>query len=233
MAQLPLDLGHRPALGWDDFLVAPPNQAAVQWLARWPGPALALFGPAGSGKTHLAHVFQARSQAVFIAPEELAADRVRQLLGRFRAAIIDGGERAPLKDGGEALFHLYNLLAEIGGHLLLVSREPPSRWRIDLPDLRSRLLAAPAVDVVPPDDALLASVLVKLFADRQLTVGKDVIGYLLTHLERSFAAARGAVEALDKAALAARRRVTIPLARQVLESGSGPGKASGRLFEHK
>ena len=60
MTQLPLDLGHLPALGWDDFLVAPSNQAAVSWLdrwPRWPGHALSLFGPAGSGKTHLAHVF--------------------------------------------------------------------------------------------------------------------------------------------------------------------------------
>ena len=227
MAQLPLDLGHRPALGWDDFLVAPSNQAAVSWLdrwPRWPGPALALFGPAGCGKTHLAHVFQARSQAVFIAPGELAADRVRSLLGRSRAAILDDAERALLMDRGEGLFHLYNLLAEQGGHLLLVSREPPSRWGIALPDLRSRLLAAPAAEVSPPDDALLAAVLVKLFADRQLIVGQDVIGYLVSRIERSFAAARGAVAALDRAALAAHRRVTIHLARLVLESGpeSGP-----------
>lgn len=227
MAQLPLDLGHLPALGWDDFLVAPSNQAAVSWLdrwPRWPGHALSLFGPAGSGKTHLAHVFQARSQAVFLLPGELAADRARSLLGQSKAAIVDDAERVLRMDRGEGLFHLYNLLAEQGGHLLLVSREPPSRWGIELADLRSRLLAAPSAEVSAPDDALLASVLVKLFADRQLTVGEDVIGYLLSRIERSFAAARFAVEALDRAALAAHRRVTIHLARLVLESGpeSGP-----------
>ncbi len=229
MTQLPLDLGHRPALGWDDFLVAPSNQAAVSWLdrwPRWPGHALSLFGPAGSGKTHLAHVFQALSQAVFIGPEELARDRMRSLLGRSRAAIVDNAERVLLRERGEGLFHLYNLLAETGGHLLLVSREPPARWGIALADLRSRLLAASTAELAAPDDALLASVLIKLFADRQLSVGEDVIAYLLPRLERSFAAARGVVEALDREALAAHRRVTIHLARLVLESGLESGPAT-------
>jgi chromosomal replication initiation ATPase DnaA len=229
MAQLPLDLGHRPALGWDDFLVAPSNQAAVSWLdrwPRWPGHALSLFGPAGSGKTHLAHVFQARSQAIFIGPEELGGDRMRSLLGRSRAAIVDNAERVLLLERGEGLFHLYNLLAEQGGHLLLVSREPPARWGIALADLRSRLLAAPTAELAAPDDALLASVLIKLFADRQLSVSEDVIAYLLPRLERSFAAARGVVEALDREALAAHRRVTIHLARLVLESGPESGPAT-------
>jgi DnaA regulatory inactivator Hda len=224
MAQLPLDLGHRPALGRDDFLVAPSNQEAVSWLDRWPrwsAPALALYGPAGSGKTHLAHVFQARSQAVFLPAEELASDRARPLLGKARAAILDDAERALEIGGGEGLFHLYNLLVEQNGHLLLVSRVPPSRWNFKLADLRSRLLAAPAVEVHPPDDALLAAVLVKLFADRQLQVGGEVIQYLVTHLERSFAAARAVAETLDRASLAEHRRVTIPLARRVLEGGPG------------
>jgi DnaA regulatory inactivator Hda len=224
VAQLPLDLGHRPALGREDFLVAPPNREAVSWLdrwPRWPSPALALYGPAGSGKTHLAHVFEARSQAVSIPADELAADRARPLLGNSRAAILDNAERALGAGGGEGLFHLYNLLAEKKGHLLLVSRDPPSRWGIALADLRSRLLAAPVIEIHPPDDALLAAVLLKLFADRQLQVGGEVISYLVTHIERSFAAAREAVETLDRAALASHRPITIPFARHVLESGAG------------
>ena len=220
MAQLPLDLGHRPALGRTDFLVAPPNAAAIAWLDRWPswpGPALVLYGPAGSGKTHLAHVFAAQSGAALIDPGALSIERVPALIAVAAAAAVDDAESVP----EEALLHLYNLLAERGGHLLVVAREPPARWPIGLADLRSRLLAAPAVALAAPDDALLGAVLVKLFADRQLVVGEEVIAYLLVHLERTFAAARRIVAALDRAALAARRRVTVPLAREVLAGRLG------------
>jgi chromosomal replication initiation ATPase DnaA len=220
MTQLPLDLPHRPALGRADFLVAPCNEAAIAWLDRWPGwpaPALALYGPAGSGKTHLAHVFAARAAARFIDPAALATDRVPALLGAAAAAIVDDADRA----AEEPLLHLYNLLAERGGHLLVVAREAPARWRIALPDLRSRLSAAPAVAVAPPDEALIGALLVKLFADRQLAVGEEVLAFLALHLERSFAAAQRAVAALDAAALAEHRRVTVPLAKRVLGLGAG------------
>jgi DnaA regulatory inactivator Hda len=213
--QLPLDLSHRPALGRADFLVAPCNAEAIAWLdrwPRWPAPALALYGAAGSGKTHLAHVFAARAAAISIDPAQLKTERVPALLGDAAAVIVDDADRAAAKP----LLHLYNLLAERRGHMLVVARRPPARWRIALADLRSRLRAAPAVAVAPPDEALIAAVLVKLFADRQLAVGEEVVTYLALHLERSFAAARDAAAALDTAALAAQRRITVPLVRRVL-----------------
>jgi DnaA regulatory inactivator Hda len=213
--QLPLDLGHRPALGRSDFLVAPSNAEAVAWLDRWPlwpAPALALYGPKGSGKTHLAHAFAARAGAHFIDPTTLATQRVPVLLGEAKAVIVDDAPRA----AAEPLLHLYNVLAERRGHLLLGAREPPAHWAIALADLRSRLLACPAVALAPPDEALVGALLVKLFADRQLAVGDGVVTYLTLRLERSFDAALRAVAALDQAALAEQRRITVPLARRVL-----------------
>lgn len=215
MSQLPLDLGFRPALGRADFLIAPCNAAAVAWIDRWPewpAPALALWGPAGSGKTHLLEVWRARSRAVAIAPGMLTSAAVPQLLGEARTVAIDDAQNAD----EEALLHLYNVLAERQGQLLLAAREPPARWTIRLADLRSRLLAAPAVAVEAPDDALLGAVLVKLFADRQLRISEDLIAYLLPRIERSFAAAQEIVAALDTAALAGQRAVTVRLARVLL-----------------
>ena len=224
MTQLPLDLGFRPALGRADFLVAPCNEAAISWLDRWPawpGPALALYGPAGSGKTHLGEVWRARSGALSVATAALTPAAVPRLLGAAKAALVDDADRAD----EEALLHLYNLLAERSGHLLLVAREPPARWGIELADLRSRLLAALAVAVEPPDDAVLGAVLVKLFADRQLDVGREVVAYLLVQLERSFAAARQVVAELDAASLAEGRAVTVPLTRAVLSRLRGRDRA--------
>lgn len=214
--QLVLGFPHRPALGKTDFLVSDCNTDAVGWIDRWPewpGPAFAVYGPAGCGKTHLAHVWRNRSDAVLISGAELGDRAAPDILGSADSCAVDDADG--LSDE-EALLHLYNHIAEIGGKLLLAGRHPPARWPLKLADLSSRMNAAPAVEIRPPDDELLGALLVKLFHDRQLTVGKDVLVYLLARMERSFAAASAIVEALDQLGLAERRGVTVPLARTVL-----------------
>jgi len=219
MVQLALDLQFRPALGRADFVVSDSNRDAVTWLDRWPdwpSPALAIHGPAGCGKTHLAHVWQARSKAVFLEAIDAAvlmpaASIVIDQSGADAAAILAGDH-----DRQVALFHFLNRLRELGGSLLLLTREPPARWSVGLPDLASRLGAIPAIAVAPPDDALLGAVLMKHFADRQLTVGEEVIGFLVRHIERSFAAAAAVAAQIDQAALSSRRRITLPLVRGVI-----------------
>lgn len=215
MTQLPLSLGHRPALADEDFLVAPGNAEAHAWLARWPdwpGPGLVLFGPQGCGKSHLLAAFAARRGTAVVSAASLDTATVPELLGGRMVVVID--DLNSLRDEA-ALFHLYNLVREAGRHLLLASREPPARLPIRLPDLRSRLNALPAVGIGAPDDALLAAVMVKLFADRQVAVGEEVVAYLLGRIERSFAAVGEAVDALDRAALAGKRAITVPLARTI------------------
>ncbi len=223
--QLVLDLGHRSARGVEDYLVAPCNQDAVAWLDRWPdwpGPALALHGPAACGKTHLAHIWMNRSGAQLLSAGELSELALDRVMAQGHNVIVD--------DAGSgiderALLHFYNMIGEAGGNLLLAGRMPPSRWMVGLADLRSRLNAAPAVAIGRPDDALIGAVLVKLFGDRQVPVDGEVLAYVLARMERSFAAARTLVAALDRAALAAHRRITIPLAREVMaaleDSNSG------------
>jgi chromosomal replication initiation ATPase DnaA len=220
-SQIAFEFPHRPAFGADDFLVAPSNESAVDYLDRWPGwpsSAVVLHGPPGCGKTHLAHVWQARSAAVLRDAAALTPDAVPELAGNA-AVIIDAAERAAERP----LLHLINLVAERKGHLLLTAPAPAVRWTTALPDLRSRLFAMPDIAMLAPDDALIGAVLLKLFADRQLSVGEDVIVFLLHHMERSFAAARHLVAALDRAALVAQRRITVPLARQVLAAEGPPG----------
>ena len=220
--QLPLDLGHRPAFGREDFLVAGSNAAAVAWIDRWPdwpATALVVHGPPGSGKTHLATVWQARSGAAPL-PERGATDTGPD---SRRAWILDGADE-PADDA--ALLHTHDRLAGAGGHLLVTARIPPARWRGRLPDLTSRFAASPTVAIGAPDEPLLAAVLVKLFADRQLPVGAEILSYLTARMERSFDAARRIVAAADAAALAHRRAVSVPLLRQVLAEIGAKGMES-------
>lgn len=229
--QLPLDLGHRPALGGEDFLIGAGNAEAVAWLDRWPqwpAPALALYGPPGCGKTHLAHVWRARTGAPLVTPATLDLTALPALIGTARAVAVDDADAAAGNPEAErALFHLYNLAAQAGGHLLLVATTAPAHWPLSLADLRSRLSAAPAVAVGAPDDHLLAALLVKLFIDRQLHPGPEVVHYLTGRMERSADAARRLVAALDAAALAAHRPITVPLAREILDGGIKPAGLQG------
>ncbi len=217
--QLPLEFDHRPALSDEDFLIAPCNREAVAWLDRWPQwptPVLAIHGPPGCGKTHLARVFMARSGARAVSPESLLADDPPALLEGVAACLVEDAERHLSAPFEEALLHLYNTARETGRHVMLTAHRPPGRWPIALRDLSSRLNAATVVGIGPPDDNLIAAVLVKLFADRQLRVDDGVIAYILARMERSFGTARKMVAAIDTEALSRQRKITVPLVRDVL-----------------
>lgn len=225
LAQLVLDLGCRPALGRSDFYITPCNRDAVAWIDRWPewpATGLALWGPAGSGKTHLGEVWRQRSSAPTVDIAMLRDREPRALLEGERYLVVDLDANVLTKELEEPLLHLHNLIAEQNGHLMIVSRDPPARWRISLADLLSRLRAMPSVSIAAPDDELLMAVMLKQFGDRQLTIDTDVVAYAAARMERSFEAASRLVEELDREALVRRRRIGLNLVRGVLDRQQRP-----------
>ncbi|WPZ33601.1 DnaA/Hda family protein [Thalassobaculum sp. OXR-137] len=227
--QLALDLGFRPALGRADFLVGASNAEAAAWIDRWPDwpePArgLAIVGPSGSGKNHLAAVWQAASGAALVDAPALSSDIVPDALGDARNAVVDrvdGGIDEP------ALFHLFNMVVERGGSLVILSRTPPARMEISLPDLASRLATLPVATIGLPDEALLAGVLAKHFADRQVLVRDDVIAYLVNRMERSFDAAERLADRMDRAALEGDGKISMRVARLAM-ADEDMGDADGQ-----
>ncbi len=216
--QLTFDLPVRPALGREDFLVSPANALAVATLDQpdlWPNGKLLLIGPEGAGKTHLAMVFAARTGAQVIEAGDLAAAD----LPEAAALVIENADTAAGDPDAEtALFHLHNHMTGRGGLLLLTAARAPRDWGLTLPDLQSRMEATATATLLPPDDALLGAVLVKLFADRQLQVAPGFIRWLVRRIDRSFATARAVVAALDAAALATKRPINSTLAATLLDS---------------
>jgi chromosomal replication initiation ATPase DnaA len=214
--QLAFALPHAESLTRDNFLEGPANAAGLALVDSWPdwpNRIMLLVGSEGSGKSHLAAIWAEQAGARSASAHTLTAAAVPGALATGALVVED------LKSSNfdeRALFHLMNLAREEAASVLITAREPPSAFQIELRDLRSRLRAVPVVSLLPPDDALFRALIVKFCADRQLAVDETVVSYLATRIERSFAAARQAVELLDTEALRLGRPVTRALAAELL-----------------
>jgi chromosomal replication initiation ATPase DnaA len=215
--QLPLDLGHHAGFGIDDLIVGPSNRGAVAFIERWPdwpSPVVVLAGPSGSGKTHLGQIWGEMSDAVRLDAVHLGAAELERAAGR--PVLIEDIDRQLIDETG--LFHLINEVKATGTSLLITARAFPLSWGVQLPDLASRLKAAATVEIAEPDDMLLAAVITKLFADRQVQVEPHVVQFAVRRMERSLASAERLVEALDRAALERKCRISRGLAGEILDA---------------
>lgn len=220
--QLPLQFTHDAARGRDDLLVSGRLAAAVsvvdEW-PNWPSPVAVLAGPVGSGKSHLAHIWLERAGATEIHP--LAGSNASDAAAAGPVLFEDADRRG--FDETE-LFHVINSVRQNGHTLLMTSRLWPASWSVALPDLKSRLKAVTVVEIGEPDEELLAQVITKLFADRQLNIDDKLVGYIVNRMERSLGSAQAIVDRLDKLALARGSRISRSLAAEVLE---GFGQSEG------
>ncbi|MEA2861315.1 MAG: hypothetical protein QOC72_3354 [Methylobacteriaceae bacterium] len=214
--QLVLDIAPEPRYEEEEFLVSESNQAAhaaIGLWPDWPDRILVLVGPPGAGKSHLGAIWAGRAEATIVPAAAFARADLPALAASSDVLIEDADQLAAEQP---RLFHLLNLLKEAGGSLLLTASTYPDRWAFHLPDLLSRLRRAMVAEISTPDDGLLRAVLVKLLVDRQLTIDITVIDYVLTRLEPTLDGVRRLVDGLDREALSRGRRITRPIAADVL-----------------
>jgi len=212
---LALALPHTESLSRDDFLEGPSNAAALALIDRWPdwpNRVMLLCGPEGSGKSHLAAIWAEQAGARSVAAHALNAAAVPAALATGAVVVED---LAPGSFDERALFHLMNMAREDQAYVLITARIAPCAFEIELRDLRSRLRAVPVVELLPPDDALFRALIVKFCADRQMSVDEALVNYLANRIDRSFVAAKQAVERLDTEALRLARPVTRALAAEL------------------
>ncbi|WP_245770920.1 chromosomal replication initiator DnaA [Natronohydrobacter thiooxidans] len=222
--QMPIPMALPADLARESFIAAPCNAQALITLgaegwsgAAWPAGKLVLTGPQGSGKTHLLHIWAKATGARYLTAPDLTDADLTDLAETGAVALDNADVLAASPALETAAFHLHNMLAERGGRLLLAARGPVRDWGLRLPDLLSRLQAAQHVALTPPDDALLAGVLEKLFADRQVKISDRLIPFLLPRMERSLAAAQVLVARLDAESLARKCAISRQLAADVMQ----------------
>jgi chromosomal replication initiation ATPase DnaA len=213
--QLVLALDHAVSFAREDFLGGPSNGAALSLIESWPdwpNRIMALIGPEGSGKSHLATIWAEIAGARVLSAKLLPET---DLPAAFATGALVVEDLEPTDLDERVLFHLINMTKEQNAFVLLTARTPVAGFPVGIRDLASRLRALPSVQLSPPDDRLLRSLIVKLAADRQLAVDEPLVNYLANRIERSFAAAHAAVDRLDKEALRQHRPVTRALASEL------------------
>ncbi len=216
--QLALALDHAESFAREDFLSGPSNAAALALIDRWPDwPArvMALIGPEGSGKSHLAAIWAEAAGARVLAAKLLSEIDLPSAFATG-ALVVEDLEPGDLDE--RALFHLLNLGREEDAYVLITARSPPAAFPVSIRDLGSRLRALPSVALAAPDDALLRALIFKLAADRQLAVDEALVNYLANRIERSYAGARAAVKLLDEEAMRQHRPVTRALAADLFRA---------------
>ncbi|MER5170630.1 DnaA ATPase domain-containing protein [Thioclava kandeliae] len=219
--QLIFDLPLRQSQGREDYYVAQANALALAMLdtpESWTSGRMILTGDAGAGKTHLAQIWADANRAPLIPARELADYDAPWLATAGAIVVDDANQIAGTRERESLLFHLCNLCQAENVKLLLTARTPPRDWGLVVPDLRSRMEATTSAKIMPPDDALLAAVLVKMFADCQIHVPVTLIPWLVSRMDRSLATARALVGALDARSLTEKRAITRSLASDVLDS---------------
>lgn len=218
--QLIFPFEFRSASGRDDFIVSSCNEYAVALIDRWPDwpmNAAALYGPSGSGKSHLVQIWQARANATIVSASTMTSDGPPSSGDSTPLALEDVDSVAATPERDRLLFAILN---QTSRPLLLTGQRPPAEWTVTLPDLASRLSSLPAFALWAPDETLLAGIARKLFTDRQLDVSDTAIMRMVQSLERSPAAIRDFVARADAAALARHRPINAALIRELLAESS-------------
>lgn len=219
--QLVLALPHAESFAREDFLAGPSNAAALALIERWPdwpSPVMALVGPEGSGKSHLAAIWAEMAGARVLSARLLGDS---DLLAAFAtgALLLEDIDASALDE--RALFHLLNLAREQEAFVLITAREPLAGLKAGIRDLVSRLRAVPSIALEPPDDALLRALIMKLASDRQIEADQSLVNFMANRIERSFVAARAAVTLIDEEAMRRKRPVTRALAAELLRGPAG------------
>lgn len=216
VVQMAFDMSLNPVYRWENFYISKSNEDAIAMIQRWPrweGRVQLIYGPSGSGRTHIAHLWRNESRASFVDDSVLKLDFLEEYIAQNPFLIIDNADRITNFQG---LFHLYNLIQEHQGYLLLTAETPPKYWHIDLPDLASRLQSIQATELLAPDDGLIKALLVKRFSDAQMKVPENVIAFIVKHIHRSYESIQGTTTLLAQKSLEFRRNLTLPLVKEVM-----------------
>lgn len=225
--QLPIDFIHETLYEREDFMVSKSNIEAIKAVDEWPNwPyfSLCIYGPEGSGKTHISHIFadnvytktNAKQKIPLVRARGIKLENIYRFFEESKCLIVENLDDKYINE--EALFHLYNLYKNEGGYILFTTTKPPARMNFKLADLQSRLNTIPVIEIKEPDSDLLSALIVKLFADRQVNISPEIVNYITNNTIRSFSYIKKLVIEADNTSISRKRAISIPIIKEAINT---------------
>ena len=214
--QLLLKFPSRKAYSKEDFYVSSSNNEAFKLIESWPKwikKAVNIFGPAGSGKTHLTSILKNKTSLITIESDKLDDE----IFFKFKLKEVLIIENLNENISENILFSLYNVSLQDNKYLLITSQKPINKLNFKLPDLRSRLNSTTIIGIDLPSDELISVILSKNFSDRQIEVEKKHIDYIIKRIDRSYEKISQFISTIDKYSLKKSSPFSLKLIKEVLK----------------
>jgi len=214
--QLILKFPSHQAYKKEDFYVSPSNQEAYDFINSWPKwikRTVNIFGPSGSGKSHLASILKSKTSCLQIETKKLS-DEIFFKFKTKETLIIENLDR---KVSEKLLFSLWNIALQDNKYLLITSKKPINSFKFKLRDLTSRVTSSFIIGINLPSDDLISVILAKNFSDKQITVEKKHIDYIIQRIDRSYEKISQFILTLDKYSLKKGSPFGLKLIKEVLK----------------
>ena len=214
--QLILKFPNKNAYKKEDFYVSPSNQEAYDFINSWPKwvkRIINVFGPSGSGKSHLASILKNKTTCLQINSNELGEKTIVEFKTKEALIIENLDEHVSEK----LLFSIWNIALQDNKYFLITSRKPMNTYKFKLKDLISRINSSIIIGIKLPSDELLSVILAKNFSDKQIKVEKKHIDYIIKRIDRSYEKISQFILTLDKYSLKKGSPFSLKLIKEVLK----------------
>jgi len=214
--QLILKFPEHRAYKKEDFYVSPSNQEAYDFITNWPKwikRIVNIFGPSGSGKSHLSSILKTKTKCLEILANELNENIIFEFKTKEVLIIENFNEKIP----EELLFSLWNIALQDNKYFLINSIKPISFYKFKLPDLTSRVKSSLNIGIKLPSDDLISAIIAKNFSDKQIMVEEKHIDYIIKRIDRSYEKISQFILTLDRYSLKKGSPFGLKLIKEVLK----------------
>ena len=215
--QLYFDMDCEPSFDESNFVITQSNRDAFEYINKWPQWTtnnIVLFGNAGVGKSHLAHIWLKKSNGIKLDLVEINT----KMIEKHKNVLIEDIDGNQINYNN--LFHVINLIREINGSLLLTSKFSPTSLITKIPDLNSRIRSFSPVKIDTPDDYLLEIIILKIFSDKNIMVDEKVIKFLLRRVDRSISDIILLIKRINEKSMEEKRPITVPLVSELINTSN-------------
>ena len=214
--QLILKFPEHRAYKKEDFYVSPSNEEAFDFISSWPKwikRIINIFGPSGSGKSHLASILKSKTKCLEILPKDLNED----IISEFKTKEVLIIENFNEKVSEQLLFSLWNTALQDNKYFLINSIKPISSYKFKLPDLISRIKSSLSIGIKLPSDDLISAIIAKNFSDKQIIVEEKHIDYIIKRIDRSYEKISQFILTLDRYSLKKGSPFGLKMIKEVLK----------------